>query len=89
MKRLIQRYLLSLEKTREQAVASPERLDEQELKDLITRLQDELRRREKSKHATDAIKRQTEVSGKRSLFIILVPSYIIGDNIKEVSRLEM
>jgi len=68
MKRLIQRYLLSLEKTRNQSVAPPERLDEQELKDLITRLQDVLRRREESKHAADAIKRQTKVSDERSMF---------------------
>jgi len=61
MKRLIQRYLLSLEKSRNQSVAPPERLDEQELKDLITRLQDALRRREESKHAADEIKRRTKV----------------------------
>jgi len=64
MKRLIQRYLLSLEKTRNQSVAPPERLDEQELKDLITRLQDVLRRREESKHAADAIERQTKGENK-------------------------
>ena len=68
MKRLIQRYLLSLEKTGNQFVAPPERLDEEELKDLITRLQDALRRREESKHAADAIERQTKVSEERSLF---------------------
>jgi len=64
MKRLIQRYLLSLEKTRNQFVAPPERLDEEELKDLITRLQDALRRREESKHAADAIERQTKAENK-------------------------
>ena len=68
MKRLIQRYLLSLEKSRNQSVAPPEKLDEQELKDLITRLQDALRRREESKDAADAIKRQKKVSDERSLF---------------------
>lgn len=68
MKRLIQRYLLSLEKSRNQSVAPPENLDEQELKDLITRLQDALRRREESKDAAYAIRRQTKVSDERSLF---------------------
>ena len=68
MKRLIQRYLLSLDKSRNQSVAPPERLDEQELKDLITRLQDALRRREESKHAADEIKRRTKVSDDSSLF---------------------
>lgn len=72
MKRLIQRYLLSLEKSRNQSVVPPEKLDEQELKDLITRLQDALRRREESKDAADAIKRQKKVSAKRSLFSPLI-----------------
>lgn len=72
MKRLIQRYLLSLEKSGNQPVAPPEKLDEQELKDLITRLQDALRRREESKGAADVIKRQTKVSAKRSLFSPLI-----------------
>ena len=72
MKRLIQRYLLSLEKSRNQSVVPPEKLDEQELKDLITRLQDALRRREESKDAADAIKRQKKVSDERSLFSPLI-----------------
>ena len=73
MKRLIQRYLLSLEKSRNQAVApTAEKLDDQELKDLITRLQDALRRREESKDAADAIKRQKKVRDERSLFNPLV-----------------
>ena len=75
MKRLIQRYLLSLEKTTKQPVALPERLDEQELKDMITRLQDALRRREESKHAADAMKRQTKVSTKSSIFSLFIPLY--------------
>ena len=69
MKRLIQRYLLSLEKTRNQSVSPPDRLDEQELKDLITRLQDALRRREESRHAADASKRQSKVSNKSSILL--------------------
>lgn len=64
MKRLIQRYLLSLEKSRNQSVAPPDKLDERELKDLITRLQDALRRREESKDAADAIKRQKKGENK-------------------------
>lgn len=68
MKCLIQRYLLSLEKSRNQSVAPPEKLDEQELKDLITRLQDALRRREESRDTADAIERQKKVSDKMSLF---------------------
>jgi len=64
MKRLIQRYLRSLEKTRNQSVAPPERLDEQELKDLIARLQDALRAREESRHAADASKRQSKGENK-------------------------
>ena len=73
MKRLIQRYLLSLEKSRNQSVApTAEKLDDQELKDLITRLQDALRRREEGKDAADAIKRQKKVRDKRSLFNLLI-----------------
>lgn len=72
MKRLIQRYLLSLEKSRNQSVVPPEKLDEQELKDLITRLQNALRRREESKDAADKIKRQKKVRDERSLFIPLI-----------------
>ena len=78
MKRLIQRYLLSLEKSRNQSVAPPERLDEQELRDLITRLQDALRRREESKHAADAIKRQAKVSDESSL-LSLMRDYLISE----------
>ena len=69
MKHLIQRYLLSLEKTRNQSVAPPERLDEQELKDLITRLQDVLRAREESRHAADVSKIQSKVSNKSSVLL--------------------
>lgn len=69
MKRLIQRYLRSLEKTRNQSVAPPEKLDEQELKDLITRLQDALRAREESRHAADASKRQSKVSNNSSILL--------------------
>lgn len=72
MKRLIQRYLLSLEKSRNQSVVPPEKLDEQELKDLITRLQNALRRREESKDAADKIKRQKKVRDERSLFSPLI-----------------
>ena len=76
MKRLIQRYLLSFEKTRCQSVAPPERLDDsQELKDLITRLKDALRRSEESKHAAGAIKRQTKVSQQSLLFSPVILLY--------------
>ena len=64
MKRLIQRYLLTFEKSRYQP-GEAEKLDNShELRDLITRLQSALRRSEDSKHSADA----APVSGTSSLF---------------------
>lgn len=89
MRRLIQRYLLTFEKTRYQSAApqlTVERLgDSRELKDLITQLQGVLKSSEEIQRSTDAAKSRPKVSSNRvqqfSLDTISYQTWLILRNI--------
>ena len=74
MKRLIQRYLLTFEKSKHQSHDPPElaaeRLDDSsQLRDLITQLQGVLRKAEDSSHPLDLSPKQTQVKCSIQVFI--------------------